>query len=80
MICCLLALLAALPGLSLVRRMPAGACAHARRPYAVAAVAFVGALMALSASALAVHSMTHQANEPSFGVICSALNKVTAAR
>ena len=78
MICCLLALLAALPGLSLVRRVPAGACAHARRRYAAAAVTFFGGLMALSVSALAVHSMTHRANVPSFGVICSALGKVTA--
>lgn len=87
MICCLLALLAALPGVSMIRsrllraQVGQAQCAGMYGQYglrrdiacSVAAAAVVSALVA-AALTVAVHR--HDANRHVFGPICSALDRV----
>jgi hypothetical protein len=86
MICCLLALLAALPGFSLVRRMQASRVASAHcasqcsrtlgRDISLA-VAAAGMVVIASAGGLAIHKWSHGMYWQGAAPICSALNRVS---
>ena len=91
MICCLLALLAVLPGVSMIRnrlrraQVGQAQCAGAHGEHglgrdiacSVAAAAVVSALVG-TALTVAVHS--HDANRHVLGPICSALDRVVSSR
>jgi hypothetical protein len=88
MICCLLALLAALPGVPLIRRLQAergarGNCvsictAGLRRDVAFA-VATAGIIIAVTATTLSIHRLNHTPSLRAWGPICSALDRISPA-
>ena len=88
MICCLLALFAALPGVSLIRRLQAergvrGNCVPIctvglRRDIAFA-VATAGIIIALTATAMPIHTLNHTPSPRAWGPICSALDRISPA-
>lgn len=88
-ICCLLALLAGLPGVSLVRRRGAGCngrndCGALRARGAgrdiAAAMMAAGILVGTAAAVLAMHHQGPPAADYPFGPICSAFNRVASTR
>ncbi|WP_149531985.1 hypothetical protein [Tardiphaga sp. P9-11] len=88
MICCLLALFAALPGVALIKRMragrtPRGHCASIctvglRRDIALA-MATAGIIVALTATAMPIHTLNHTPSPRAWGPICSALDRISPA-
>lgn len=88
MICCLLALFAALPGAALIRRMRAGRTPHGHcslmctaglRCDIAVAMATAGIIIALTATALSIHTLNHTASLRAWGPICSALERISPA-
>jgi hypothetical protein len=88
MICCLLALLAALPGVSLIRRLQTGrmtdghcapTCTVGLRRDVVIAMATAGIIIAVTATALSIHRLNHSASLRAWGPICSALDRISPA-
>jgi hypothetical protein len=88
MICCLLALIAALPGAAVVRRMRAGnigpgrgatICTAGLRRDIALAVAAAGIIIALTATALPIHTLNHTPSPRAWGPICSALDRISPA-
>jgi hypothetical protein len=88
MICCLLALLAALPGVSLITRLQAGRgergncvsiCTVGLRRDIALAMAAAGIIIALTATALPIHTLNHTASPRAWGPICSALDRISPA-
>lgn len=86
MICCLLALLAALPGIPLLRwmrgnRMPASRCASVcvveRRRDVGTAVAVAGVITAVTGTALSIHKLGHPMHWQEPAPICSALDRLS---
>jgi hypothetical protein len=88
MICCLLALFAALPGAALFGRMRAGRigpgsratiCTAGLRRDIALAVAAAGIIIALTATALPIHTLNHTPSPRAWGPICSALDRISPA-
>ena len=91
MICCLLALLAALPGVSMIRsrllraQVGQAQCAGAHGEYGLGrdiacSVAAAAVVSALGGTALTVAVHSHDTNRYLLGPICSALDRVVSSR
>jgi hypothetical protein len=87
MICCLLALCAALPGVSLIRRLsarPAGAlhCGSlrmvSRRHDIAVGMSCAVIVVAVFATAMTLHRLNHDISAQAFAPICSALDRLGA--
>jgi hypothetical protein len=88
MICCLLVLLAALPGVSLIRRLQAerGArancvsiCTAGLRRDIVFAVAAASLIVVITATTLSIHRLNLTPSLRAWGPICSALDRISPA-
>ena len=90
MICCLLALLVAIPGVPMMRRRIN--VSHARQGHCpvhdghglgrdlIRSIAASSVLVALIASALTIHMRSHDVVGHVLGPICSALDRVVSSR
>jgi hypothetical protein len=88
MICCLLALLAAFPGWSLIRRLRAGQSAPAHCVSAACAVSLqrdigravmaAGAVVVLFGAVLSIHKWSHGMYWQEVAPICSALDRISS--
>jgi hypothetical protein len=88
MICCLLALLAALPGVALIRRLKAGrgsrahcvqVCTAGLRRDIVFAVAAASLIVVITATTLPIHTLNHTPSPRAWEPICSALGRISPA-
>ena len=87
MICCLLAMLAAIPGVSLMRRWifvthaGQGHCvAHGVGRGVVLSMMAAAVITAVIAAALTIHVWSHDTSRHVLGPICFALDRVASSR